>query len=105
MTLQWGGAVLAVITVLTISLGHVFVRRANYHYGTKPGPFVLVFGVMFLAISLLVSDQLLSAVFGIIGVTTVWDGIEFYRQEKRIRRGHAPENPARPVQQEESPAN
>jgi hypothetical protein len=30
-------------------------------------------------------------------MTVLWDGIEIYRQEKRVIKGHAPENPKRPV--------
>jgi predicted ribosome quality control (RQC) complex YloA/Tae2 family protein len=58
VTLQWAGLVLAVLTFGTIGLGHVAVRRLNYRYGTKPAPFFLVLGLGFLALSLLVKDNL-----------------------------------------------
>jgi len=34
--------------------------------------------------------------FGILGVTLLWDALEFYRQQRRIQRGHAPANPNNP---------
>ena len=33
---------------------------------------------------------------GILGVTLLWDSFEFYRQQKRIKHGHAPANPKNP---------
>ena len=97
MTLQWAGLVLAVLTFGTIGLGHVMVRKLNYRYGTKPAPFFLILGLLFLGLSLLATDNLASAALGIVGMTTLWDAVEFIRQEERIRRGHAPANPHRPV--------
>ena len=98
MTLQWAGLVLAVLTVGTIGLGHVAVRKLNYRYGTKPAPVFLGLGLAFLVLSLLVTDNLASAALGIVGMTTLWDAVELVRQEERIRRGHAPANPDRPVE-------
>ena len=97
MTLQWAGLVLAALIFGTIGLGHVAVRKLNYRYGTKPAPFFLVLGLAFLVLSMLVTDNLASAALGIVGLTTLWDAVEFIRQEERIRRGHAPANPDRPV--------
>ena len=98
MTLQWAGPILAAITFGTIGFGHVAVRKFNYLYGTKPTPFVFSLGLMFLFLSLFVRSDLASAILGIIGITTLWDSLELIRQEERIRRGHAPANPDRPVE-------
>jgi hypothetical protein len=97
MTLQWAGLVLAALIFGTIGLGHVAVRKLNYRYGTKPAPFFLVLGLAFLGLSLLVTSNLASAALGAVRMTTLWDAVEFVRQEERIRRGHAPANPDRPV--------
>ncbi len=97
MTAQWAGLVLAMVTFGTIAFGHVMVRKVNYLYGTKPAPALFVLSLLLMTLSLKMGD-LASAALGIIGITTFWDGIELYRQEKRIRRGHAPANPNRPVE-------
>jgi hypothetical protein len=97
VTLQWAGLVLVVLTFGTIGLGHVAVRRLNDWYGTKPAPVFLVLGLAFLGLSLLATDELASAALCIVGMTTLWNAGEFVRQEERIRRGHAPANPDRPV--------
>jgi hypothetical protein len=98
MTLQWAGPVLAVATFATIGFGHMAVRKINYLYGTKPTPFVSVLGLLFLFFSLRVTGNIASAALGIIGMTTLWDSYELIRQEERVRRGHAPVNPNRPVE-------
>jgi O-antigen/teichoic acid export membrane protein len=98
MTLQWAGPTLAVVTLLAIGFGHVMVRRLNYFYGTKPAPIVAVLGLLSLFFSLRTANDLTCAVLGVVGVTTLWDAVELYRQEERVRRGHAPANPDRPVE-------
>jgi hypothetical protein len=71
----------------------------------KPAPLVFVLGLVFFVLglvffvlSLLVASNLASATLGILGMTIIWDGTELYRQEDRIRRGHAPANLDRPVE-------
>ncbi len=98
MDIQWAGVVLAVITFSTIGIGHVAVRKVNYLYGTKPSPYVFATGLIVLYASLITDNNLLSASLGIISITLLWDAYELIRQEERIRRGHAPENPKRPVE-------
>jgi hypothetical protein len=93
MTLQWAGLVLAALIFGTIGLGHVAVRKLNYRYGTKPAPFFLVLGLAFLGLSLLVTSDLASAALGIVRMTTLWDAVEFVRQEERIRPGACPGEP------------
>ena len=97
MNLQWVGPILSATTVLTIWFGHVMVRKVNYHYGTKPVPLVAVVGLMALGGSMLVDSFTVSGVLGIVGMTTLWDAFELIRQEKRVKQGHAPMNPKRPV--------
>ena len=103
MTLQWAGVVLALITFGTIAFGHVAVRKVNYLYGTRPVPYVFFAGLVFLFLSLQIPDNLTSASLGILGMTTLWDSFELIRQEERIRRGHAPPNPNRPVEKRKKP--
>jgi hypothetical protein len=95
---QWAGPVLGVVTLGTIAAGHVIVRKVNYLWGTRTAPAFFVVGAAALAASLLLSSDLLSAIAGIFGITTTWDGVELYRQEERVRRGRAPRNPNREVE-------
>ncbi len=90
MTLEWAGAVLATTTFATIAIGHILVRKLNYHFGTKPAvPFFLL-GTIFFYLSMTNGNDLIAAFLGIVAITTVWDGIEIFRQQKRAEKGHAP---------------
>ena len=97
MNVQWAGVVLGITTVVTIGVGHVLVRKLNYHFGTKPAPLAFLLGLSAMAASLFTDHNILSGIFGILGVTTLWDGYELIRQEERVRKGIAPANPNRPV--------
>lgn len=86
MTLQWAGVLFALVTILTIGVGHVLVRRLHARFGTRPAVYFFLFGGVVLLSSLATSDNLLSGVLGITAITLIWDGVEMFRQEKRMRR-------------------
>jgi drug/metabolite transporter (DMT)-like permease len=89
MSLQPAGIVLALATFITIAVGHVLVRRLHPRWRTRPGLPFFVLGALVLLSSFLVESNLLSGVLGIFAVTFIWDGIEFFRQEKRYLREKA----------------
>lgn len=82
--LQWAGPILALTTFATIGIGHVLVRRLHARFGTRPAIPFFILGSAVLILSTLMVKNVTSAVLGIIGITLVWDGIEIYRQEKRM---------------------
>ncbi len=47
-------------------------------------------------LSLSIANRPLSVVFGILGITLLFDALELTRQQKRIKKGHAPANPNNP---------
>lgn len=95
--IEWAGLVFAVTTVVTIAAGHHLVRKVNYYWGTWPAYPLFILGTMIFVAAVLVESNLHSGVLGIIGMTTVVDGVEVLKQEKRIAKGFAPMNPNRPV--------
>lgn len=86
MSLQWAGVILAVVTFATIAAGHVLVRRLHARYSTRPALPLFVIGGLVLIGSLATKDNLLSGALGITAITILWDGIEIYRQEKRMKK-------------------
>jgi hypothetical protein len=89
MNFQWTGLVLAVTTFAAIGTGHILVRHFHPIFGTRPGiPFIVLGGVV-MALSIIVESNLFSGVLGIVAITTFWDGLEFFRQEKRVQKGQA----------------
>ncbi len=99
MLLQPAGLVLGLTAFLSIWLGHVLVLTLEYRLAWLPWPLFLAAGLGAEAAALLARDPLTSGVLGIIGMTLLWDALEFRRQERRVRRGHAPANPANPRHQ------
>lgn len=94
--MQVAGLVFGVTAFLGIWLGHVLVRELEYRLAWLPWPLFLAAGLGVEVAALLARDPLLSGVLGIAGMTLLWDAIEFRRQERRVRRGHAAANPANP---------
>lgn len=87
-SLQWAGPVLALVTFATIGAGHVLVRRLHAQFGTRPAIPLFILGGAILTGSLLAQADLLSGVLGITAITVIWDGVEMFRQERRVRMGH-----------------
>ena len=95
------GLLAAITTILTIAFGHIMVRELEYRIHTiKPAITICIFlGTGLELAALLADSRTASAIFGIIGITVLWDGLEFYRQQKRVIKGHAPANPDNPRHQ------
>ena len=98
MGLQWVGLVAAAATFFGVWFGHVAVRKIEARSEKLWVPIVatLALGLGLEICSLLSADLLLSTATGILGVTLLWDSFEFWRQQKRVIKGHAPANPKNP---------
>ncbi len=94
------GLTAAITAFLTIWIGHVAVRKVEAEARDIRLP-------MFIAIALgliteycsLITDReawSLKTALGILGITLLWDAFELYRQQNRIKHGHAPANPNNP---------
>lgn len=98
MEINLVGLASAAATFLGVWLGHVSVRKIEREVERIwiPSALALVLGIGLEIVSLQVSSLALSAMCGILGVTLLWDSLEFYRQQKRIQEGHALANPKNP---------
>lgn len=98
MELNLTGVAAALAAFLGIWLGHVSVRSIERKLKNLWLPVVLalVMGLALEVYSLSATDRLLSTLSGILGVTILWDSLEFVRQEQRVKKGHAPANPNNP---------
>jgi len=90
MSVQWAGIILAFVTFVTIGIGHVLVRRLHARYGTRPALPLFGLGMLVILLSLAARSDLLSAILGLTAITLLWDGLEMYRQEKRMQRDSSP---------------
>ncbi len=98
MELNLTGAIAALSIFLGIWLGHVSVRTIERQARTLWPPILiaLLLGLCLELWSLMTPFGLLNTALGILGVTVLWDALEFVRQERRVKQGHAPADPANP---------
>ena len=92
------GLIAAVSTFLGVWFGHVAVRKIESISATiwLPTLIFAIVGLTLEGVSLSTFHFPLSTATGILGFTFLWDALEFTRQHKRIKKGHAPANPANP---------
>lgn len=92
------GLIAALATFLGIWLGHLSVRVIERKAKTLLPPIIIaiVLGLTLEWFSLSTLNLQFSTAFGILGITILWDALEFVRQEKRVKKGHAPANPSNP---------
>jgi hypothetical protein len=98
MPLNFIGLVAALATFMGVWFGHVIVRKIEYHVTDIyiPAALFALTGIAFEHFSVITKDIFLSTASGILGITFLWDSLEFFRQQKRIKVGHAPANPRNP---------
>lgn len=98
MEINLVGIAAALATFFGVWLGHVSVRKIERETVNLwiPTFIALALGIGFEFASFLTVSLPLSAMCGILGVTLLWDALEFFRQQKRIKHGHAPANPGNP---------
>ena len=88
------GPASAAATFLGVWIGHVSVRKVEreVEHIWIPSMLALFLGIGLELASFRTSNLILSTMCGILGVTLLWDALEFYRQQNRIKEGHAPAN-------------
>jgi hypothetical protein len=96
MTINFIGFTATLATFLGIWLGHVSVRNIERSAKNLLPPILIAIalGLALEIYSLTTVYRPLSAAFGILGITVLWDALEFVRQEKRVKKGHVPANPS-----------
>ena len=92
------GIIAALSAFIGIWLGHVAVRKIEFISRTIwiPALVFVALGLFLEYCSLVVDFLPLKTALGIIGITLLWDAAELTRQQRRIRKGHAPANPNNP---------
>ena len=92
------GLTAAVTAFVSIWIGHVAVRKTEFASPTIWLPTVIftALGLLTEYCSLITDNWSLKTALGILGITLLWDAFEIYRQENRIKHGHAPANPNNP---------
>ncbi len=96
--LQFAGFWMAMATFLGIWCGHVGVRWLEAHSRNVwlPAIVLMAVGLALNIYSLFAPTFIISGVSSIFGITVIWDGVEMFRQQRRVKHGHSPANPDNP---------
>ncbi len=92
------GVIAALATFFSVWFGHVAVRKIEFISRTIwiPSTIFASFGIVCEWTSLVTTNLQLASIFGILGITFLFDAFEFTRQQRRVQKGHAPANPNNP---------
>jgi hypothetical protein len=92
------GLIGAITAFFSIWFGHVAVRKIESISPTIwiPSMIFIILGIACEWLSLNASSLQISIIFGILGITLLFDAFELTRQQRRIMKGHAPANPDNP---------
>lgn len=93
--LNFGGLLIGIATFLIIGLFHPVVVKAEYFFGTAIWWIFLALGLIGTAISLVVSNMVISTLLGVFAFSCFWTIKELFEQEKRVEKGWFPKNPKR----------
>ena len=98
MTINLLGLIAAVTAFFSIWFGHVAVRKIESISRTiwLPSTIFAILGLCCEWLSLKAPSLEVTTVFGILGMTLLFDGFELNRQQRRVIKGHAPANPDNP---------
>ena len=89
------GLIIGLATFLIIGLFHPIVIKAEYYLGTKCWWMFALAGIIFIVLSILIENIILSTILGVFGFSSFWSILELFEQKKRVEKGWFPKNPKR----------
>lgn len=92
---NWFGIIVGAASFIIIGIFHPIVIKCEYYFTDRVWPVFLLLGLLSCGASLLVGDDMLSALLGVLGIVLLWCIIELKEQKKRVERGWFPRNPSR----------
>ncbi len=95
------GIIIAISTFLVIGIFHPIVIKVEYHTGTRYWWIFLLLGIACIVAALFTSNEVVSAVIGVVGASALWTIGELFEQRKRVKRGWFPMNPKRKEEYED----
>ena len=89
------GLLVGAFTFLIIGAFHGVVIKTEYYFSKRIWPVFLILGVIFLVLSLFISNTAIGSIVAVLGVTCLWSIKELFEQEERVKKGWFPANPKR----------
>lgn len=93
--MHFTGIIIAISTFLIIGIFHPIVIKVEYYTGTKFWWLFLVIGLASIVGALFIENDILSALIGVFGASSLWTIGELFSQRKRVEKGWFPMNPKR----------
>ena len=93
--MNFTGLIIGIATFLIIGLFHPIVIKAEYYLGTKCWWMFALAGIIFIVLSILIENIILSTILGVFGFSSFWIILELFEQKKRVEKGWFPKNPKR----------
>ena len=93
--MNFTGLIIGIATFLIIGLFHPIVIKAEYYLGTKCWWMFALAGIIFIVLSILIENIILSTILGVFGFSSFWSILELFEQKKRVEKGWFPKNPQR----------
>ena len=91
--MNFAGIIVGLATFLIIGVFHPIVIKAEYYLGTRCWWMFLLAGIIFGALSLLVTDLIFSTILGVTAFSSFWSIHELKEQKERVRKGWFPAGP------------
>ena len=91
--MNFSGIIIGLATFLIIGIFHPIVIKAEYYLGTRCWWIFLLAGIIFGAISLIISNMIISTILGVTAFSSLWSILELKEQKKRVEKGWFPEGP------------
>ncbi|MCB2288606.1 DUF4491 family protein [Clostridium sp. CS001] len=91
--MNFQGITIGIIAFAIIGIFHPIVIKAEYYIGKKVWPVFLVVGLLLIGLSIFINSNMISAIAGVIGFSSLWSINEIIEQEERVKKGWFPQNP------------
>ncbi len=93
--MNWTGIILGASAFLIIGIFHPIVIKSEYYFGKRCWWCFALAGLGFSVAALLSGNDLASTILGVVACSCFWSILELFEQDKRVRKGWFPKNPAR----------
>ena len=89
------GIIIGLSSFVIIGIFHPIVIKCEYYFSARVWPIFLVLGLICCALSLMIENDTLSGIMGVLGFCLLWSINELRKQQERVKKGRFPQNPKR----------
>ena len=96
------GVIIGIAVFLIIGIMHAVVIKGYYYFGIKVWWAFLVIGIISVAVSIFIPNQIVSIIIAVVGMSFLWGIHELFEQRERVRKGWQPANPKHAAEDSET---